>query len=75
MSRSILDPNATTIEAISLMNGSATALTLVTSNILTNGSIPVSSLAYNWTVPTNLTLAAGNDCKYCYFDLLVCSYK
>jgi hypothetical protein len=56
-----LDPNATTIEAISLMNGNAAALTLITANILTNGSIPVSDLQYNWTIPANLT--SGQDCK------------
>lgn len=57
----ILDPNATTIEAISLMNGNAAALTLINANILTNGSIPVSDLQYNWTIPANLT--SGQDCK------------
>ncbi|KAF1799191.1 hypothetical protein V8B55DRAFT_1518716 [Mucor lusitanicus] len=51
----VLDPNATTIEAISLMNGNAAALTLVFPNLLTNGSIPVSDLQYNWTIPANLT--------------------
>ncbi|GAN01117.1 hypothetical protein MAM1_0004d00548 [Mucor ambiguus] len=51
----VLDPNATTIEAISLMNGNAAALTLVFPNLLINGSIPVSDLQYNWTIPANLT--------------------
>ncbi|KAG2195718.1 hypothetical protein INT46_001172 [Mucor plumbeus] len=55
----VLDPNATSIEAISLMNGNAAALTLITANILTNGSIPVSDLQYNWTIPANLT--SGQD--------------
>ncbi|CEP15189.1 hypothetical protein [Parasitella parasitica] len=55
ISWTILDPNATTIETISLMDGNAAALTLVIHNILTNGSIPVSDLHYNWTIPANLT--------------------
>lgn len=55
----LLDPNATTIERITLMNGNPLFLNTVLPNILTNGSINASDLAYNWTVPTNLT--AGTD--------------
>lgn len=56
-----MDANATTIEAISLMNGSASNLNFVFTNILTNGSIPVTDLSYNWTIPCNLT--SGQDCE------------
>lgn len=60
--RSVTDVNATTIESIALMQGNPLFLTTVIPNILTNGSIPVSDLGYNWTVPT--TLPPSTDCKF-----------
>ncbi|KAI9363780.1 hypothetical protein BD770DRAFT_380440 [Pilaira anomala] len=54
----VTNPNATTIEAISLLKGDPNALTLIIPNILTNGSVPVTDLGYNWTVPVDLTPAA-----------------
>ncbi|KAI7904952.1 uncharacterized protein BX663DRAFT_501133 [Cokeromyces recurvatus] len=71
----ILDANATTINAISLMDGDALNLNWVIHNILTNGPIQVSDRKYVWTVPTNLTTRndyviamRGNNSYYTYSD-------
>ncbi|KAG2209465.1 uncharacterized protein EV154DRAFT_599147 [Mucor mucedo] len=62
---SVTDVNATTIESISLMQGNPLYLSVVIANILTNGSIPVSDLGYNWTVPT--TLPPSTDYAFSFF--------
>ncbi|KAI8066080.1 hypothetical protein BDF21DRAFT_427024 [Thamnidium elegans] len=55
----VTDQTATFIDAINLMKGVATALDLIIPNILANGSVPVSDLSYNWTIPAEL--APGSD--------------
>lgn len=59
--RTQTDTNVTTISSITLMDGDASSLATVLTNIL-DSSVAASALTYTWSVPSNLSVR--EDCKF-----------
>ncbi|GAA5804585.1 hypothetical protein HPULCUR_010086 [Helicostylum pulchrum] len=60
----ITDENAKFIDTISVIKGEALALDVIIPNILTNASIAISDLSYNWTIPATLTPGADYSLRF-----------